>query len=87
MLLPVEKSIAETNMDSDVLDYIYKGFLHHLVRRFLKSVFDSSVFDKHSKENAMNTKEKQSTLKQINKKINGKILDWIWVQTMVYQVV
>ena len=46
---PIEKANAETDMESDVSDDTNDGLVHHLPRRLLNSICDSSLLDKGNK--------------------------------------
>ena len=46
MLPPMEKTRAETDMESDEADDMNHGLVHHLPRRLLNSTCDSSFLDK-----------------------------------------
>ena len=54
MLPPIEKVNAETDMDSDALDDMNNGLVHHLWRCLLNSACGVSLFDKEINKNLCN---------------------------------
>ena len=53
ILPPIEKAIAETDMDSDASDDMIEGLVHHLPRCLLNSTFDLTLFGKGSKQKSV----------------------------------
>ena len=47
---PIEKAIAETELDCDALDDMNDGLVHHFPRHLLNSTCDSSLLDKRNTE-------------------------------------
>ena len=53
MLPPIEKTNAETDMDSDTSDVMNDSLVHYLPRRLLNSTCDSSLLDKGNKQKSV----------------------------------
>ena len=71
MLTPIEKENAETDIDSDTLDHMNDGLVHHLQRPLLNSTCNSSLLDKGNKKKSVQRiqiRNQKNQLQEIGKK-------------------
>ena len=60
MLPPIEKSIAEPDMDSEAPDDMNDGLVHHLRRSLLNSTCDSSLLHRGNKQKTVQRTQHQN---------------------------